>query len=324
MSKKTACKIIAGLLMGFTVAFSYGGGTAVFYNLSKDGGLSTKFKQHTDWMATWSHIVPVNLNDDKMDDLLFYNQNNGEAKFYYNKNGAITPVSDKPQSWSKDWSSIVPVEVNDDKVTDLLFYNLKSGRGAFYSVNSKGGIEKIKEHSGWSKDWTFLVPAHINDDEITDILFYNSLTGTAKFYPVNKKGELGTVKEHAWTKGWQIIVPMNIDGDRYTDFLFYQSDGKSSLSKFYKGSSGGGVSLIRDNKSEFSPNWAKIVPLNLNNDGITDLLFYNAKGSAAVYAVNKTGGIMPTTKTTSWSAGWKSIVVGDFDDKTGSDLLFYK
>jgi hypothetical protein len=54
----------------------------------------------------------------------------------------------------------------------------------------------------------------------------------------------------------------------------------------YSLGNGGQVAV---NTVSASPGWTSIVPMNLNNDGFTDLLSYNGTTGRAVYSVTTTG-----------------------------------
>lgn len=73
-----------------------------------------------------------------------------------------------------------------------------------------------------------------------------------------------------------------------------------------------------------SKGWTAVVPMNLNGDGLTDLLSYNAKSGRAVYS---TGTDQPGTqvivKDLAASQGWTAVVPLRLNGDSLTDLLSY-
>ena len=83
----------------------------------------------------WTSIVPMNMNNDGLTDLLSYNATTGLAVYSI---GTSTPGEQKivkQVNAAPRWTSIVPMNMNNDGLTDLLSYNATTGL-AVYSIGT--------------------------------------------------------------------------------------------------------------------------------------------------------------------------------------------
>jgi uncharacterized protein YycO len=174
----------------------------------------------------WTSIVPMNINDDGLTDLLSYNASTGKA-VYSVAHGVSFPGQQQivaEVDAAKGWTSIVPMNINDDGLTDLLSYNAINGR-AVYSVATFVPGQQIVAELDAAQGWTSIIPMNINGDGLTDLLSYNANTGKAVYsVATGVPGQQQIVAELDAAKGWTSIVPMNINGDALTDLLSYNAN----------------------------------------------------------------------------------------------------
>jgi hypothetical protein len=126
-----------------------------------------------------------------------------------------------------------------------------------------------------AKGWTSIVPMELNGDGLTDMLSYNAKTGRA-IYSV-ASGTPGTqtiVRYLVAAKGWTAVVPMILSGSGpQTGLLSYNAEtGRAVYSAAVSGRPGE-QTILRD--IIVARGWTSIVPMDLNGDGLTDLLFNN-------------------------------------------------
>ena len=166
---------------------------------------------------------------------------------------------------------------------------------AIIPVYAALGDQKIVRRINASKGWTTIVPMDIDlgNDGLTDLLSYNATTGLAVYsVATNVPGDQKTVRLVNASKGWTSVVPMNIDSspqdiDHYslTDLLSYNATtGFGCVFQLTASAQREARKTVRD-WSMSSKGWTSIVPMNINNDGLTDLLSYNATTGLAVYSV---------------------------------------
>src|SRR5689334_16121713 len=82
----------------------------------------------------WTSIVPMDLNGDKLTDLLFYNKKTGRAEYSIATNAPGRQVIVKSLVAPTGWTALIPMNLNGDSLspllnlTDLLSYNATTGR----------------------------------------------------------------------------------------------------------------------------------------------------------------------------------------------------
>jgi len=181
--------------------------------------------------------------------------------------------------------------------------------------------------------WTSVVPMNMDGDGLTDLLLYNATTGAAI-------AETATLTPGVWTtrmsigaaEGWTSIVPMNLNADATTDLLSYNAKLGLSIYSVATGPSNPGAQSIiatlnrGDCPTICAQGWTSIVPMNINNDNLTDLLFYNASTGLAVYTVGDASapfGRQRVVFSTNASPGFTSIVPMNINSDSLTDLLSY-
>jgi hypothetical protein len=81
-------------------------------------------------------VVPMNLNNDNLADLLSYNATTGRALYSIGADPPGSQVIVRDLNASPGWTSVVPLTLNADNLTDLLSQNKSTGR-AVYSVTAE-------------------------------------------------------------------------------------------------------------------------------------------------------------------------------------------
>ncbi len=181
--------IIPGLLFYST------DGKGEFNTVSQVGDLKL-VKSDSTWRSTWTQIIPVNLNNDAVTDLLFYSPSEGTGQFYtVTPNGNIKLIKTYTD-WRSTWSQIIPVNINNDRVTDLLFYSPSEGTGEFDTVSSNGNLKHIKTYTDWRSTWSQIIPIQLDNILNTDLFFYSPSEHYGEFYTVANNGDINLLKSH--------------------------------------------------------------------------------------------------------------------------------
>jgi hypothetical protein len=84
----------------------------------------------------WTALVPMDVNGDRLTDLLSYNKNTGRAVYSLGSSPSGDQIIVKDLIASRGWTALVPMKLNNDRLTDLLSYNAKTGR-AVYAVSAQ-------------------------------------------------------------------------------------------------------------------------------------------------------------------------------------------
>jgi hypothetical protein len=195
---------------------------------------------------------------------------------------------------------VLPLDFDGDGKTDLLFY--RPGGSVAYLLHSNGdgtftkvygdyptGFNGYDLHSGADRAVAF----DYDGDGKMDLMFYRPGGGEAHVMHSNGDGTFTTVyvsngsgmAGYDFTAFSDQVLPFDFNGDGNMDLLFYRpggrvayvvrSNGDGSFTKVYGGFPDGiaGYDLASENDH--------ILPIDVNNDGMTDLLVYRPNGFVA-------------------------------------------
>ncbi len=106
-------------------------GELAFFSTDGNGGLAN-LKDHNDWSSRWTHVIPGNFGGSGYTDLLFYDQQTGDAEFYLSDgSGGLKTIRRIKGGWRKTWTHIIPGNFGGGSITDLLFYERTTGSAEF-------------------------------------------------------------------------------------------------------------------------------------------------------------------------------------------------
>ena len=148
-------------------------GKLTFLSTNGNGGL-VNLKDYNDWSNRWTHIIPGNFSGNGYTDLLFYDQQTGDAEFYLSDgSGGIKTIRTVRGTWRKTWTHIIPGNFSGSSFTDLLFYEGSTGSAEFYVNDGNAQLRKIQTIApgGWRKTWTHIIPGKFGGRGNTDLLF---------------------------------------------------------------------------------------------------------------------------------------------------------
>lgn len=139
--------------------------------------------------------------------------------------------------------------------------------------------------------FTLLVGMDMNGDALTDLLSYDAVTGTAN-YELAVAGAPGArtlVKTVSALPGFTSVVPLNIHGEGGPDIADLLSYNAASGKAYYSVGAAPGVQKIVDvgrlpvdHGTELAQGFTAVVPINLDGDALTDLLWYSAATGLSV------------------------------------------
>jgi N,N-dimethylformamidase beta subunit-like protein len=329
-----------GVVAGVEVSFD--GGT------TWHGGVLTQAAETTTW--SYMSVVPANVNPlvRAVDDSGNLEVEHGPACVFPESDGlevttiGVSPLVDGIFSQqtappglvdaTPGWTSLIPMDLDGDALTDLLSYNVTTGSATYArAVAGSPGLRTVVNSVHARPGWTSIVPMDIDDDRFTDLLSYNARTGLAYFSVRVAPGEqqiVGTAVNvpPGSTPGWTSIVPMKINDDRETDLLWYNSATGLAVYTVAVGAPPGYTQQVFA-VVDAAPGWTSIVPMRMNVDERTDLLFYNATTGLARYSVGipATSPQEPQSEfiTVNAAPGWTSIIPMELNGDALTDLLSY-
>ena len=120
----------------------------------------------------------------------------------------------------------------------------------------------------------------LNKDGLTDLISYNGATGLAVYSiqqgpcPGANCGQQVVATVNA-APGWTSVVPMVLNKDGLTGLLSYNAATGLAVYSIQQGPCpGANCAQQVVGTVNAAPGWTSIVPMDLNTDGLTDLLSY--------------------------------------------------
>jgi hypothetical protein len=305
----------------FIIANLLFSGTGARYEID-NGVLGKKVFEDKKWRNNWTVILPINVDNDGVKDLFFYDPITGQAESYKMNNNSISLIS-KYKNFRKSWKNIIPVDIDGNGTDELLFYDPKSGQGEMYKFDGKMS-KRIQTYSGWRKNWKTILSINIDDDPAREILLYDPDNGVGEILEFDHSGNPKSLnKFQGWRKNWQVIREVNINYDTYSDLMFYDQD--KGQAEFYTFDSGLKMKKIKSHNG-WRKNWRTVVSGNFGS-GIRkgDLFFYDPRnGEAEWYKITKDGNIKRYGKdNVKYRSGWDIILSGRFSNTGVDGMLLY-
>ena len=132
-------------------------GLGEFWRTDGDGNISRIGVPNTDWLKTWSLIIPGKFSSGPFTDLLFYDRAAGVGAFFRTDGEGNISVIGNNTDWQKDWAMIIPGNFSGGRSTDLLFYAPPTGLGEFCRIDENGNDTLIRAHHGFRKNCSTIV-----------------------------------------------------------------------------------------------------------------------------------------------------------------------
>jgi len=176
----------------FDDLFFYDGtlGQAQFYTVNSSGAIARLGAQFGGMRKNWTQIVPIDVNVDGTDELIFYDAATRYAGMYRtNGSGSLTRFLEF--SWSSNWRFIRAGNFTSRAGNELLYYDYTTGDVYIYGVNSDGRTAKLRQNTGISTEIDAIVVGEFGSGSgPDDLALYDSETGLLKFYSVAASGAL--------------------------------------------------------------------------------------------------------------------------------------
>lgn len=106
------------------------------------------------WTKGWTSIVPIDLNGDGRDELLFYRKSDGLFRYYYVKtDGSVSTPIQAGDGYTTGWDTITAVDLDGDGQDEIFFYR-RDGLFRFYQIRPNGSLPSPSvAGNGYTKGW---------------------------------------------------------------------------------------------------------------------------------------------------------------------------
>ena len=270
----------------------------------------TQRSENDDWLLGLDVLVPLTFsNYADSQAVLQYDGANGKAQLHtLQTTGAATLT--KAYQWRSGWDFIIPLYEGNH--TDLFFYRREIGNYKVYRMEANGTIRYLSGGDRAS-GWEHIVPGYFDDDDSTDLFFFDTHRGR-----VNVLRNAGSGRLIDMRGGRTYITEFDPPEDEpqaqtstgYTAWnnissafsLTYQSSSIYGSAATYQGvqllnptdysveipDNSVYVNLGSEPVEEAHP-WDLVVPVSIDGDAFTDLIFYRKDGTARFYTTDGTG-----------------------------------
>ncbi len=222
-------------------------------------------------------------------------------------------------------------DFNGDGISDVVVHNntTQAGEISIWFMNENGDLGSTKRTLplGWSPDWKILsADVDVDGDKKGDIYLYNTVTNETTFWLDNDLAGLNSVRGVTMPDGhqYQFGIVADINGDSRDEIGWYrESDNRLVFHCYDENAQYTGYSAVDSPDSGYSLFEAG----DFNNDGIEDLLMYNATTGGLYTDFYDSNGQVSSTlthATVSPSSGWRPAAVIDANNDGHDDLFFMR
>lgn len=260
-----------------------GSGDVLWYNASAgalnywdiDGGGVSSWNFAGYVNPVWTARFSGDFQGDGRDDALYRRASDGAIGFLTN-NGSSW-------SWqgagvvSSSWDIVAVTDTNNDGRSDIIYRNASLG-GAMGVLTMNGGSGTWSGAGFVNAAWTAAGHGDTDADGRGEVIFYNSSAGALGSYDVNGTWRsIGTSVAATWSVGGV----GDFDGNGTHDVLMYNASLGGALGYWKMGYDGSAAWSSFSGVGAIGTDWAVEGTGDYNNDGATDILFYNSTVAAA-------------------------------------------
>ncbi len=296
-------------------------GEMAFFSVDVKGILSP-LSRLTGERESYSMVIPASFGGSSRTDLLFYDQQAGEADLCFVDHRGNLERIHKHTGWRKTWSHIVPGSFSEDPWAGLLFYDRESGDLELSRTDGLGRLLPLATFPGWRPGWDIIVPGRFAPGDRTDLLFYNRHDGTLALYCIGERGNLEILRHYSdqfWD--WDAIVALSMRPTRLSELLCYSR--RERMGRLYSVEQGGWLRHVKTHR-DWSRGWDLITPLPVRGSDTRRVLFYDRSiGFAQLIDLDDDGEPRVVRKYEDWKKTWCTIVPGQYTPDGVTDLMFY-
>lgn len=293
---------------GLTDFVAHNARAAAAFLAVNDGRSSFRYVSLSARVFSGARLSVLNLNGDRLSDLLFYHPERGTTFPWIN--------TGDPPSWSTTgipfiegiatWAAglnLYPMALNADDAIDVLLLNPVTGEWS-WALNDGGGAFTITARGTWPGA-TVAAAGDFNGDRRGDALVYDARTG-AWSQAMNTGTTFAVRQGGTWAPGLDVMTG-DLDADGDADLLLYNSTSGDWSTAIAEGTGEAGGRFATAATGRWRPLW-EVSPVHLNADGRVDFfLYYREAGTWSKAVSDGRGGF--THQEGAWAPGTAAVVV---------------
>lgn len=221
----------------------------------------------------WTQIVPVQLDDTELSELLFFDADLGECEFYrVDGRGGLHRVG-LLNACNQDWRTIASGDFTNRSGAELVFYDPVRGAMDVQAVNADGTMVRVAENPGFGGEVDKIVVGQFVASSARDeIAVYDSVAGALSIWGFDDSGEMTRIAGYeSFGTGWTEIVTGSYGAGSGTDLLAYRFSDAGAV--FYSISDGALTTTAR--ATGWRRGWRKILAGNFTPHDGSELVFYD-------------------------------------------------
>ncbi|MBF0537365.1 MAG: SBBP repeat-containing protein, partial [Nitrospirae bacterium] len=246
----------------------------------------------------WQYRGKGDFNGDGKSDILWQNTTTSQFYIWFMDGAKIQSAASLATMSDKNWQLKGFGDFNSDGNTDILWQNSSSGEVIIWFIDGSN-IVNTASLGSINVPWQINAVADFNGDGKSDILWQNTTTGQLAIWFIDGSqiatvGSLVTVSDPSW----QIRATADFNGDGKSDIL-WQNTTTGQFYVWYIDGTQKGIDMIigggylyngtdpLKGVSMSDPNWQLKAVTDYNNDGMADMLWYNAStGQVYIWIIN--------------------------------------
>jgi uncharacterized repeat protein (TIGR03803 family) len=264
--------------------------------------------------------VPHDFNGDGYSDMLWRNTSGNMAIWEMQGSTILNPSSSGLGGVATTWSIVGQHDFNGDGKADLLWHDT-SGNLAIWEMNGTTILNSNSTGLGAvSTAWAIAGVGDFNGDGMADILWRDTSTGAVAIWEMNgttilnpNASGVGTVATN-----WSVVGVGDFNGDGKADIL-WKNNTNGNLAIYLMNGTTVASSATFANEGSYS-----VVGIgDFNGDGKSDILFRDGSGDIAIWEMNGTTILNPSSSGVgNLSTAWSVAETGDFNGDGHSDILW--
>jgi hypothetical protein len=225
--------------------------------------------------ARWDQVIAGNFGSYWSDDLFFFDSATGNGRFFFPEHGGnLVPSEDEEFIRGQRCDILLAADVHSYPLDDVLCYDKTSGELLVLATAPGASIIRtVSRNIG--PGWDIIVSGKFGSSWWnTDLLLYDRDHGVGEFHSVDRDVNIERFRRiEGWRRTWHTIISATLGGpSTHTDLIFY--DASRGEVQFYGTNWNAAMRLIGSTVRNLPRNAAKVVAGKFNDDGLTDLLFY--------------------------------------------------
>lgn len=208
----------------------------------------------------WDTMVPIDLDGDRQDELMFYDRSSGRYRFHEATTSGGVGGTIRTGTFSSPWSFARAVDLDGDQRDELLLYRASTGAFRYLDLTATGAISRTIRAGSYATGYVEIAPIDLDGDEQDELLLY-ARSGNVRYVNLSSTAALGSTIRTTRYGRLSSIAPLDVDGDARDEIVLYdKSSGRYSI---YDISATGALGTA-SSAGSLTQRWSSIAGINID------------------------------------------------------------